>query len=284
MKHNFYTLLFLFLACGGCVAKPTIYNNVKDLKKMQQAIVQDNAKPETTLVIFDIDDTLLEAKDFVGSGKWYNWQRGREVTSPDGQTFTSQPSERFYCIFRTLGSLFEFGSTELTQSDIPQVLDSVSQFDNLILTARTTKFRAPTERELSKHHIDFSSKHLLENNQTLIFNFNDGRRTAEVTYRNGIVMASGLNKGLVLKEILEQADKNYQHIYFIDDSRRNIDDMAAAWKTDSTQLSIFHYTKVDQTISENEVKQSNQAKLHLDSFLETAFPKQYKAFKQNQCQ
>jgi hypothetical protein len=284
MKLNIFTLLLLFLVCAGCVAKPTIYNDVKDLKKMQHAIIQDNAKPETTLVIFDIDDTLLEAKDFVGSGKWYNWQRGREVTSPDGQIFTSQPSERFYCIFRTLGSLFEFGSTELTQANIPEILNSVNGFDNLILTARTTKYRAPTERELNKHHIDFSSKHLLENNETLIFNFNDGNRTAEVTYRNGIVMVSGLNKGLVLKEILEQVDKDYQNIYFIDDSRRNIDDMAAVWKNDKTQLSIFHYTKVDQTISESEVKQSNQAKLHLDNFLSTAFPEQYKAFKQNQCQ
>ena len=77
-----------------------IYNDVKDLKEFDHQIKLDNVKPEDTLIIFDIDDTLLESGNFVGSGKWYNWQRGRKVYDPSGKSFVIDKSQQFHCIFR----------------------------------------------------------------------------------------------------------------------------------------------------------------------------------------
>ena len=75
-------------------ANSIIYNDVKDLKELEHQIKSDNVKPEDTLVIFDIDDTLLESVNFVGSGKWYNWQRGRKIYDPNGKSFVIDKEHR----------------------------------------------------------------------------------------------------------------------------------------------------------------------------------------------
>ena len=79
MNLLFKTILLVSLS-ASCIAKTKIYNHVKDLNFVSQQVKMDDVNKKSTLVIFDIDDTLLEAKNFVGSGKWYDWQRGRKLS------------------------------------------------------------------------------------------------------------------------------------------------------------------------------------------------------------
>jgi len=282
---RFFILIFsLFLiGNGNANAKSTVFNDVKDLAVMSKQINHDQPNKQDTLVIFDIDDTLLESENFVGSGKWYNWQRGREVSDPKGQLFTIGKKQPFYCIFRTLGTLFEVGSTKLTQPNAVEIFNQLKAYDLMILTARTTTFRSATERELLKHGIELSDKHFPSLKQGLSFELNDTNRIGKVTYDKGIVMSSGLNKGLVLRAILNKAERKYKHIYFIDDSAKNIKQMGLEWDSSPTSLKLFHYTKVSKTISKAEIKASDDAKNHYHNFLNSAFPDQYQAFKSNQC-
>ena len=264
-------------------AKVRILDEVKDLNQLSQVIKKDNPTQAQTLVIFDIDDTLLESANFVGSGKWYNWQREREVFDKNGQQVSIKKEQQFYCMFRTLGTLFEIGSTHLTQNDAVDVFNQHKKYDLMILTARTAKYRAATERELNKHNIHLENKHFKSVIKGLDYTFNDEKRTARVTYKKGIAMASGLNKGMVLADILKKAQKNYQHIYFIDDSKKNIKNLAAEWKNKPSKLTLLHYIGVDKTITPDEIEQSDNAKKYFDLFLKNAFHDQFKAFKNTQC-
>lgn len=277
-------IVILITFSSSCSAKPIVFDDVKNLSFVTERIHSDKAKKNSTLVIFDIDDTLLEAVNFVGSNKWYNWQRGRTVKDLNGKPLTINNEDKFSCIFRTLGTLFELGSTQLTQKNAAQIVTQLKAYDLMLLTARTTIYREATERELNHNGINLSDKHLAELNAELAFNFDDGKRVAKVTYGNGIIMSSGLNKGLVLKNILERIGKTYQHIYFIDDSVANIANMQKEWQNENTNINIFHYTKVNKSISKEEIAQSIAAKKQFDKFLYTAYPDRFDAFQNELCE
>ena len=237
--------IVLFLSSNIYLADTSIIEDVKDLKLFYKTIQTDNPAKDSTLIIFDIDDTLLENVNFVGSGKWYSWQRGRAVFDKDGKPVTIEDKDKFMCMFGTLGALFELGTTKLTQIDAAEIVNKLKPYDLMILTARTYGFRSATEKELLKNGIDLKDKHLMAAGTGLEFILDKNTPSAKVTYKNGIVMSSGRNKGLVLKSILEKVNKSYKHIYFIDDSRRNVDHMAKEWLDHQTELTIFHYTKVE---------------------------------------
>lgn len=281
--YQLITLLMLITVSNLCSAKSFVYKDVKDLNSVKEHIKLGADTKKSTLIIFDIDDTLLEATNFVGSNKWYNWQRGKVVHDLNGKPFTIQNKNKFSCIFRTLGTMFELGTSQLTQQDAAQVVNELKPYDLMLLTSRTTKYREATERELNKNGINLSTKHLMKKNAVLAFNFDDQKRVARVTYENGIVMSSGLNKGLVLKSILKKLDKSYQRIYFIDDSPKNISNMEEEWQNNGVEVNILHYTRVDKSISKKEVKQSIAAKKYFDEFLSTAYPDRFNAFQSNQC-
>lgn len=286
MNRPIKTLLLtiiLIAISNQCLSKSIVFDNVKDLSLVQKQIELDNAAKHSTLVIFDIDDTLLEATNFVGSNKWYNWQRGRVVHDLSGNNFVIDNKDKFLCIFRTLGTMFEIASTQLTQTNAAQVVSELKPYDLMLLTSRTTIYREATERELNKNKINLSDKHLIKEDPELSFIFDDGNRVAKVTYEKGIVMSSGLNKGLVLRKILAKTGKNYQQIYFVDDSAKNITDMKKEWKDDDTKVNIFHYTKVNKSISKKEIEQSVAAKKHFDEFLFAAYPDRFAAFQNDQC-
>jgi len=276
-------VLIFSLLINSVNASAIIYKNVSDLAVMNKAINKDNPDKRSTLIIFDIDDTLLESVNFVGSGKWYNWQRGRKVYDPTGQAFVIDKKQQFHCIFRTLGTMFEVGSTKLTQNNAVKIFNLQKQFDLLILTARTAKFRSATERELRKHKINLVDEHFEESGNGYNFQFNDGNRTARVTYRNGFIMSSGLNKGLVLEKFLNKTNRQYKNIYFIDDSSKNVNNMKEIWDSKPEIMKIFHYTRVNKSINKIEVEESDKAKIHYDAFLKSAYPEQLKEFQNGHC-
>ncbi len=281
--NHLLKLLLLISISNGCLAKTAIFENIDNLNFVKEHAKSDKINKDSTLIIFDIDDTLLESTNFVGSGKWYNWQRGRAVQDKQGKTFNIQKEQQFLCIFRTLGTLFEIGSTKLTQPDSAQIVNELKSYDLMILTSRTTKYRDATERELRRNGITLKDKHLLKTNTLLSFDLDDNNRQAKVTYANGIVMSSGLNKGMVLRTILKKLNKKYKHIYFVDDSEKNIVNMQKEWQSDSVKINIFHYTKVDKSISKKEIEHSDIAKKQFDGFLNAAYPDSFTRFQNDQC-
>jgi hypothetical protein len=280
---KFIILMLVISLSTACYSKSVIIDDVKDLNIVKQHLNANKENKEDILVIFDIDDTLLEAVNFVGSTKWYDWQRGRKVFDAKGNAVSVQKHETYYCMFSTLGTLFDLGTFKLTQPDAAKIIKDINTHDLMLLTARTYNYRRATERELNLNGLDFTAKHLLKNQQSLDFTLNDKKRTDRVTYQNGLVMSSGLNKGMVLKEILSRVNKTYKSIYFVDDSRINITNMNEEWKNDTTTFNIFHYTKIDRSISKEEIAESDKSKQFFDGFLKTAYPDRSEAFVDNTC-
>jgi hypothetical protein len=261
--------------------EPAVSQIVK-VTDLAAAIEQAKALPlRSTLVIFDIDDTLLTATEFFGSDKWYDWQRGRAL-SPDGQPLSTDEADKVSCLFDTLGITYEIATNRPTQENMAAL---VNQLDNdlLLLTARSGNYRAATKRELSRSGIDFSDKSLSPKDVGYHYDFTNSGRTATMSYVDGVFMVQGMDKGVLLLDLLARVGKNYQAVVFVDDKTHNIDNMAKALKGANIDYYGFQYTKIDKTVSQQEVKHAQEAANDLTKLLNHHFVDRAQLITNGQC-
>ncbi|MGS2719776.1 DUF2608 domain-containing protein [Paraglaciecola aestuariivivens] len=259
-----------------------LVSKIVEIKDLKKATDQAKLLPfESTLVILDIDDTLLTASEFFGSDKWYDWQRGRAL-QPNGQAQPISEQDKVACLFDVLGMTYEIASNIPTQANMQSLVAQVQQ-DLLILTARSGNYRAATMRELNRNGIDLKTKALTAKDQGLHYPKTHNGRTATLSYVDGVFMVQGMDKGVMLLDLLKRLNKSYQAVVFVDDKSHNINNMANALKSAGIDYYGFKYTRVDKTVSSQEVKHAQAAANDLMQLLQQHFTDRYQAITKGQC-
>jgi hypothetical protein len=196
---------------------------------------------DKVLIVMDIDNTILTSTTDLGSDVWYQWQRGKLDIKPTA-------SQKVSCLFEdSIGLLYELAPMKLTENNLNQTISNwqISGHPVMALTSRAPKYRAATERELTRNQVDLASSALLPVGQdSLILRETKGR---ELSYMQGVMMTSGMNKGDMLQYLLEKTQREYAAIVFVDDSQKNIDDMYKTYQNDkNVDMRIFHYTHIEE--------------------------------------
>lgn len=288
---RYLAVAMTLLVLSGCVnysSSNTLHQDehaisqVLTVNDLAPAIAQAEALPlRSTLVVFDIDDTLLTATEFFGSDKWYDWQRGRAL-SPNGQPLVIDDADKVSCLFDTLGITYEIATNRPTQDNMATLVNQVKN-DQLLLTARSGAYRAATKRELSHNGLDFSDKAFTPADIGYHYDFTHNGRTATVTYVDGIFMVQGMNKGVMLLDLLTRSGRNYERVLFVDDKTKNINNMANAMQTAGIDFYGFHYVKVDKTVSLAEVTQAQAAASDLTTLLNSHFSERAELINNGKC-
>ena len=147
MRRAALACLLLLAGCQGLPVRETApapaaapvlsqVDEVKDLNAITTALAA--AQGRKTLLVLDIDDTLLTSERFFGSDAWYEWEK----TLPQG--------ERVLCKFDVIALNYEAGTQQLTQPDAADLINALS-VDRLWLTSRGANYRGGTLRELKEH-------------------------------------------------------------------------------------------------------------------------------------
>ena len=191
------------------------------------------------LVVLDIDNTLLTSAVGLGGEFWYQWQQG-ELDIKPGE------NQKVKCLFNdAIGLLYELGTMSLTDPRVPGYINEWQQAGITVfaLTSRDPRTRTATERELIKNGIDFSKRPLKGDDGELpVLRYTLQR---EMSYMKGIMMTAGMDKGLMLKHLLEKTGRSFKAVIFVDDSEKNVENMKNAWEGDiSTDISIFRYNRI----------------------------------------
>lgn len=187
--------------------------------------VGDTYGSENTLVVFDIDDTLLVIE---------------HCQKPDGSWTTG------------IGKLFSCPS-EHTEEDLAENIRKIQEqgFSTLALTARGNNLISATQRELARRH--FRKKTLIFKGKPYETNIDSvsvpktkrckkdevppclkGESSTRPKFLDGVMYANGTHKGLALKRLLEELGDSFQAIVFIDDRKKNTDDVHEVYVNDST--------------------------------------------------
>ncbi|MFT4629377.1 MAG: hypothetical protein ACI8PV_000490 [Dinoroseobacter sp.] len=201
-----------------------------------------NAKygEKNTLIVLDIDNTLLTSTIDIGGDIWYQWQTNKLEVKPS-------EAQKVKCLFQdSIGLLYELAPMELTENSLPEKIQQWQSGGNSVfaLTSRAPKYRAATERELSSKGIDFEASALSPKGDIAPIYREVLKR--ELSYMKGIMMTSGMNKGEMLSYILEKTARHFNAIVFVDDSEKNISNVYEEFKSRTDiDSNLFHYVKIE---------------------------------------
>lgn len=271
--------IFLLLAgLGACAtgprdAGPAAESQVTEIKAMKQVKDALSEKPlAKTLLVFDIDDTLLTSSTFFGSDYWYEWQKSLKPGD----------AGKALCLFDVIGVNYELGTQRATEADAVVLLNTLSN-DTLLLTARNPMYRGGTERELLA--AGYTLPAMLgapQNGEFFDFPAVGG---SPVSYQRGILMVSGKNKGELLLELLRRRNLDYQRVVLVDDGRRNIDNMQAALKTAGIDYRGLWYTRIDKPLEVPTAlqRQGVEGWRQMQDLMQAVFPERLTRWQNGQC-
>ncbi len=185
---------------------------------------------DDSLVIFDIDNTLIETIQEFGSYAWMCvmtnklQEKGWEYQAAIHKTASAFEYIKDIVAFKTVEATTHELITQLCHKNITI----------MALTFRSFTIRHNTIKQLDFVDIDFSQNTIHETEILFDthFGFSDG------------ILYSGFqeNKGACLVTLLKQINYYPKHVVFIDDGKHHIDEMYEALNTHKIPATCIHYT------------------------------------------
>lgn len=264
MKLILVVSLFLNLAFAN---EKLSTDSVEQIEKMAYKLGKKFGIAHT-LVVFDIDNTILKMPQFLGSDMWWGWQEKNCLGKK--KILIGCASNTFKGLLKVQGEIFALSSMIPTEKQTSSAIKRLQSkgFKVILLTSRGPSFRDATEDDLKQNKMHFiqsaigpkkgfagtytpyrlkSYKSFGLSKADLLAMDNQSPRP--VSYQNGIFMTSGLNKGAMLKTLLYKTKTKFKSIVFVDDHIKHTDRMhQIIGKVKGIELVTFRYSKADSDV------------------------------------
>jgi hypothetical protein len=245
---------------------------IKSLSAIPAVLAQGD--PARTLLVLDIDDTLLTSKVFFGSDRWYEWQKSLSPGDPG----------HVPCKFDVIALNYEAGTQVATEGPEGRDLVNGLQVDALMQTARNPGYRGGTIRELRA--AGYRSPPMLgptRDGVAFEFRLRPDATPTTLTYQDGVMMLSGQDKGETLLALFRQLALDYDRVVLVDDGRRNIDNMQAAMARAGIDYHGLWYTRIDKTVDAASAREGAAAWAATRAWLEAVFPERLARMDAGEC-
>ena len=268
----------LLVVLAGCSAAPvrapgpvaSVVRQVDDLAAIAPALAES---PRRTLLVLDIDDTLLTSAGFFGSDAWYEWQKTLAAGDPG----------KVPCLFDVIALNYEAGSQQPTQPDGPALVNAL-QADTLLLTSRNPLYRGGTLRTLGdagyRLPVPLGAS---GDGRSWEFRKTPDAGPVRVAYDQGVFMTTGQDKGLVLLDLLRRLDVRYERVILVDDGEKNIANMRNALRDAGIDYVGLHYTRVDKDVDAADVAAGRAGWLAWRELLAATYPQRLQALEAGRC-
>ena len=182
------------------------------------------------VVVFDIDNTILEPVQTLGSDQWVDYLVEK---NKHAGLDAKQALEKALIDWRLVQRATEVRLVEPNTAQQIRKLQ-MNGITVLALTARPQDLDQVTVDQLSRLGVHF------EHHNGFIGN--------DVGYLEGVLFANGKNKGLVLRDFLNQLKLSPHRLIFIDDKEKNVKNMDAEFAKDSFANINFRYAAADERV------------------------------------
>ncbi len=219
-------------------------------------------EPQRLCVVYDVDNTLLTQKHYLGSDTWSVWQNGLVSTDPNKVVNWGAPGTNFAAFEGAIRYFMNYYPTEEQTVNIVNKIKDYLKHPSMALTARDYEhYNSSTNQSLAINKINFTTNLIPDPTRkdlnTLVLTKNS---TGEYykAYDNGIYYAATDNKGTELLNFItkvQQASSNTcKEIIFIDNSQKNVDNVYNAFTEKNIGLISLHYnTKWDSSPSNKDI-------------------------------
>lgn len=172
-----------------------------------------HATPET-LIILDIDDTLIIPVQMLGCDEWFKFRI--ENHRAEGMN-PSQALEKALSEWEAVRHLTKM---EIVEPGTDTIVHSLQMqgYPIMGLTTQGLALATRTAQQLKQNHIDLSLTHPGEDCYFRIHGHG-------VLYRNGILFTSGSSKGESFQKLCEEIGYTPQRVIFINDKASHLEDI-----------------------------------------------------------
>jgi hypothetical protein len=210
----------------------------------QGAIVEAEKMAETvgslrkgTLLVFDIDNTILQTAQTLGSVQWADWYQKelvkKGIPNDEAGELTSREWVRINRVSKS----------ELVEAVTPNIIANLQArgYQVLALTARPTSIALQTVRDLPRFGVRFDRSWPNAKFQSPF---------PGAAYSSGILFAGQTNsKGAVLKEFLRQNGVRPAYVRFVDDKRKYVESVEEAMQASAIPYVGFRYGGADYRVN-----------------------------------
>lgn len=226
-----------------------------------------------TLLVLDIDDTLLTSPTFFGSDAWHEWQK----------TLSPQSPGYVPCGFDVIAMSYEVGTQVPTQDDAAAAINAIP-LDKVMITSRSPMYRGGTIRELKRAGYEFPAS-LQPGLAGAIYEYRPDPTQPGVTisYHQGVLMIAGQNKGKTLIDLMKHLQVAYDRVVLVDDGEKSIDDMRGAMASVEIEFRGVRYNRIDKNIDAARERQSIEGWKAWQQLLATTYPERLARLKAGEC-
>ncbi|KTD56026.1 hypothetical protein Lsai_2156 [Legionella sainthelensi] len=277
----------LFLICSlfiNPIFARVIHYELDSFADIATLYEEMRSDPRSTLLVFDLDDTLITMTQPLGSVGWWDWQAELQKTGKDPDKLFTPDYQQ---LVRIQNILFQLIKMEVTDKYVLPFLNHVTDQGAIILglTARGKDHLSATMMQLKDNNFTVGDKLLFQekglkfrNNKTsLADNFQCPQFSKEVIYQRGIMFLDGEDKGQALLCVLSKIKTEIKTIIFVDDAKRNSVSIDKAF-TDRNDLLVLNVLYTKENTKELEIQnnpliqqqlfeQWNQIKNHLNEII-----------------
>jgi hypothetical protein len=239
---NKKTYLFILLIFSKFFTLNAKIIEVKNISEILNYV--DGNKRKTTLVLFDIDNTLTEPVDDYGGDLWFSAKVKKEV---DGGLSYKDAVKKILPEYFKIQKNVKVKPVETAAVGVVQSLQQ-QKVPTLALTTRSEEILNCTYKQLKSIKISFDYGML-------------GKKMLQLTnqkfpafYYKGLIGCDRNNKGVCLKEFLEKAKKQWPalsqitDIVFIDDKEKYLKEVEEEFKDSKIFFTGLRYSYLDEKV------------------------------------
>lgn len=191
-----------------------------------------------TLVIFDIDNTIMETKQTLGSNQWFEYRIG---------VYKSKGMNEFDALENALHEWMaaqHITEVKLVEPCISDFIKDLQEKNITIigLTTRGLGLSTCTFHQLQRLSVDLS-KTSPSQKEIHFINGKEG-----VLFRKGILFTAGTQKGKALDTLLSQIGFHPKKILFINDKRKHLEAVEIVYEDSNTVFTGLRYGYLDEKV------------------------------------
>ncbi|MDH5414080.1 MAG: DUF2608 domain-containing protein [Flavobacteriaceae bacterium] len=263
--------LFLFLISNLVIAfagESLSTNTFKEIESKAFSLGKKYGN-KNVLIVLDIDNTILTMPQELGSDQWFTWQYESCIKKKNlGSHCTTQNMGELLSL---QGKLFSVSKMLPTEKITPVIVAKLQKlgFKIILLTSRGPTFRSATEKELSRNGYSMDPSAIgpklgyagtfkpykLNNPKAFGISTSEAKiaklgKPRSASYMNGVMMTSGMNKGIMLKTLLHKTATKFKGIIFADDHQKHTIRMQQILGDDKgVELVTFRYGAIDPQVT-----------------------------------
>ncbi len=223
MKKVLTMILLLTINATAAMSELASYNDL-DLSLIDQ----------DTLVVFDIDNTLIRQNSLIGTHQWGDHMRSRAI---ENGISAEKAAEIQHAAFQSVQPYVQVVKVE---EDVDAILKHLQKnhISHFALTARAPVLKEVTFKQLESVNLFFNKSFPEQNNLSLIRDY----------FYKGLIFSGSTPKGEILKTILQNSVYKYKKIIFIDDRKYNLDSIESSLKDEPVVLLTYRYGAADNFV------------------------------------